>query len=165
MRGVMTETIHTGGCQCGAIHFRVTKLGRPSFCHCRMCQKAFGSTGGALVTAKAFAWTRGAPKHFWSSTTIKRGFCGDCGTPLTFEYEADGRATVDLAIPAFDRAADIAPVMQYSPEAALLWTATVTTLPGYPPAEHEKREAWFASIRSNQHPDHDTDVWPVEAGS
>ncbi len=33
----------TGGCQCGAVRFSVGRLGRASVCHCRMCQKAFGS--------------------------------------------------------------------------------------------------------------------------
>jgi uncharacterized glyoxalase superfamily protein PhnB len=145
----------TGGCQCGAIRVRVEGLGRPSFCHCRMCQKAFGATGGALVTAKGLAWTRGEVRHFKSSSIARRGFCADCGTPLTFEYDGG----IDIAIAAFDRAAEIAPVVQYSPEAALPWTGSVTTLPGYPEAEHERRQAWFASVRSLQHPDHDTAAW------
>ena len=150
----------TGGCQCGAIRFRVEALGRPSFCHCRMCQKAFGSTGGALVTAKGLTWTRGSLAHFQSSARIRRGFCSACGTPLTFEYDG----YVDVAIPAFDRAAEIRPHIQLSPEAALPWTAHVTSLPGYPPEEHERREAWLASIASNQHPDHDTEQWPPSRG-
>jgi hypothetical protein len=156
----MSEGPYTGGCQCGAIRFRVTALGRPSFCHCRMCQKAFGATGGALVTAQGLSWTRGRLKHFQSSTAIRRGFCADCGTPLTFEYEVDGQSCVDVAIATFDRAAEIAPVIQYSPEAALPWTARVATLPGYPREEHERRQAWMKRIVSNQHPDHDTDAWP-----
>lgn len=152
----------SGGCQCGAIRYRVEALGRPSFCHCRMCQKAFGATGGALVTAKGLTWTRGALKHFQSSADIRRGFCVDCGTPLTFEYKVAGTPMVDIAIATFDRAPEIAPQIQYSPEMALPWTARVTQLPGYPPEEHERRMAWFASIASNQHPDHDTDTWPPE---
>ena len=153
----------TGGCQCGAIRFHVTELGRPSFCHCRMCQKAFGGPGGALVTAKQFTWTRGRPKYFQSSKAIKRGFCADCGTPLTFEYVVKGKPCTDIAIATFDRPREIAPVIQLSPEAALPWTRTVCDLPGYPKEEHEAREAWMQSIHSNQHPDHDTDVWPPKS--
>jgi hypothetical protein len=122
-----------------------------------MCQKAFGATGGALVTAHEPHWTRGELSYFQSSRDIRRGFCSACGTPLTFEYDD----TVDIAIAAFDRAAEIAPVIQYSPEAALPWAASVPMLPGYPPEEHERRQAWFAAIRSNQHPDYDTDQWPL----
>jgi hypothetical protein len=152
----------SGGCQCGAVRYAIEALGRPSFCHCRMCQKAFGATGGALVTAKGLTWTRGALKHFQSSKTIRRGFCADCGTPLTFEYPVNGKPFVDVAIATFDRAAEIAPIIQLSPEAALPWTASVTSLPGYPPEEHVSRQAWMNSIATNQHPDHDTEQWPVE---
>ncbi len=150
----------TGGCQCGAIRFSAEDLGRASFCHCRMCQKAFGATGGALVTVKQLTWTRGTLAHFQSSTRIRRGFCRDCGTPLTFGYDG----LVDIAIATFDRAAEIAPVIQLSPEAALPWAASISQLAGYPHEEHERRQAWMASIHSNQHPDHDTDAWPP-AGS
>ncbi len=40
----------TGGCQCGAVRYAISgELGRASICHCRMCQKAFGSFFGPLV--------------------------------------------------------------------------------------------------------------------
>lgn len=36
----MTDVIYTGGCQCGAIRFRVAGVVKDSsICHCRMCQK------------------------------------------------------------------------------------------------------------------------------
>jgi hypothetical protein len=47
----MSDTPRTGGCQCGAVRFRINgRLGRASICHCRMCQKQFGSFFSALVT-------------------------------------------------------------------------------------------------------------------
>src|SRR5215475_13638106 len=33
-----------------------------------------------------FAWTRGEPAFFASSNLATRGFCRDCGTPLSFAY-------------------------------------------------------------------------------
>ena len=57
----------TGGCQCGAVRFRFTETkARASICHCRMCQKAFGSYFAPLVAVAAdgFAITRGEPS-FW----------------------------------------------------------------------------------------------------
>ena len=59
----------TGGCQCGAVRFRVEgALGDASICHCRMCQKATGGFFGPYVEAPrgAVAWTRGRPKRFHS---------------------------------------------------------------------------------------------------
>ena len=34
----------TGGCQCGAVRYALLAApSEPHLCHCRMCQKAFGS--------------------------------------------------------------------------------------------------------------------------
>ena len=47
---------HSGGCQCGAVRFHVARLGRPSICHCRMCQKAFGGFFGQLGEGRKASW-------------------------------------------------------------------------------------------------------------
>ena len=83
----------TGGCQCGAVRFEVAEDGlrTASICHCRMCQKAFGSFFAPLVSVDqaALAWTRGEPRRWRSSNHVRRGFCADCGTPLTYEPDGD----------------------------------------------------------------------------
>lgn len=149
----------TGGCQCGAVRFRVDgALGRPSLCHCRMCQKAFGSLFGPLVSVKIadLVWTRGARKIFASSNKVDRGFCADCGTPLTFEWSA---TVIDLAIGAFDDPAPLKPVVQMAVEAAVPWVNDLPGLPAPSAEEREKMAAHYAAIVSHQHPDHDTDAW------
>lgn len=150
----MSQDRWSGGCQCGAIRFAVTDLGRASLCHCRMCQKAFGSIGGLLVTANAMTYTRGAPAHFQSSNKVRRGFCPDCGTPLTFEY--DGK--VDVAIATFDRAAEITPVIQMARGERLPFVDGISEIP-VRPDEASWRENWVDTIVSFQHPDHDSDGW------
>ncbi|MBN9262461.1 MAG: GFA family protein [Hyphomicrobium sp.] len=149
----MSDQAHTGGCQCGAVRFRVTKLGRGSICFCRMCQKATAGLGGLLITAEEFAWTRGAPKYFVSSNVARRGFCGDCGTPLTFE----SGGAVDLSIVAFDRPGEVPPTIQLAAEARIPWGDHLNALPPRPesPAMAER----YARVVSYQHPDHDTDAW------
>lgn len=147
----------TGGCQCGAVRFAVEDIGRPSICHCRMCQKAFGSFFGPLVTAKGLAWTRGAPKHFQSSNMVRRGFCPDCGTPLTYEWEG---ANVELAIGAFDDPASIKPALQVSPQAKMPWFGELDGLPTRPGVDTTAPDPAFDKIVSHQHPDHDTESWP-----
>ena len=149
----------TGGCQCGAVRFRVEgELGRASICHCRMCQKAFGAFYGPYVSAhkKDVAWTRGAPKYFQSSNRVKRGFCGECGTQLTFEGDW---ASIDFAIGALDNPRDIKPVIQIGLEAKLPWLDELADLPGRPPKEAEGMVGYYETIVSHQHPDHDTDDW------
>ena len=79
-----------------------------------MCQKAFGNFFAPLTSVRGtdFEWTRGEPKRFQSSNHVKRGFCGNCGTPLTYEAP-DGTA---LAIGAFDEPEELAPTIQWGIE-------------------------------------------------
>ena len=93
----------SGGCQCGAIRFKIVgSLGPADICHCRMCQKAFGSWGAVLARTelKQLEWTRGKPATFKSSAVVERGFCKQCGTPL-FMYEI-GDSAIDIAVGALD---------------------------------------------------------------
>lgn len=150
----------SGGCQCGAVRFRADALGRASLCHCRMCQKAFAGVGGLLVSVVGLTWTRGAPRYFQSSNKVRRGFCGHCGTPLTYEYPGG----VEVAIVAFDRAAEIAPVIQHARAARLPWFDTLAALPVRTAEEEARVAPFFAGIVSRQHPDHDTDAWPSPEG-
>jgi hypothetical protein len=150
----------SGGCQCGAVRFKVTgELGRASICHCRMCQKAFGSFYGPFVSVKIaeLEWTRGARKRFASSNKVDRGFCGDCGTPLTFEWSPK---VIDLAIGAFDDPTPIRPVVQMALESALPWVAEIPALPVDTPEKQAQTQAFQADVVSHQHPDHDTETWP-----
>jgi hypothetical protein len=148
----------TGGCQCGAVRFAVEDwtARHASICHCRMCQKAFGSFYGPLVTVdpKAVTWTRGEPKRWRSSNHVARGFCAGCGTPLT--YEPDGE-WVSLAIGAFDDPRQVPPTKQFGIEGRLPFVATLHTLPGRSTEDTAAVSAYLSDIVSRQHPDHDTD--------
>ncbi len=155
----MADDVHTGGCQCGAIRFRVEgSLEDASICHCRMCQKAFGSFYAPLVSVRGarLVWTRGEPKRFQSSNAASRGFCPDCGTPLTYEAP-DGIA---MAIGAFDKPSDIAPKVQWGVEAELPYVDSIPGLPRKGTLDDPNAAPFLVTLVSYQHPDHDTDVWP-----
>jgi len=158
MNGQTSEML-TGGCQCGNIRFRAERLGSGSICHCRMCQKAFGSFYGPLITAHGVVWIRGEPKRFRSSNRASRGFCGDCGTPLT--YETPG-PTIELAIGAFDDPTRAAPTNQVNPNDKLAFVDALASLPTERPGDDPKEDAFNRSVVSYQHPDHETSVWPLE---
>jgi hypothetical protein len=155
----MSITTHSGGCQCGAVRFRVEGvLGDASVCHCRMCQKAFGGLYAPLVSTRGtkLTWTRGRPKYFQSSNFVKRGFCENCGTPLTYEAP-DG---VALAIGAFDAPQDIAPKIQWGVEAKLAYADHIAELPNRDTLANADEAPFLADVVSYQHPDHDTEFWP-----
>jgi hypothetical protein len=154
----MTHVL-TGGCQCGAIRFRVEgELKDVSVCHCRMCQKAFGGFYAPLVNTRgaALTWSRGKLKHFASSNFVKRGFCENCGTPLTYEAP-DG---VALAIAAFDHPELLPPSVQFGIEGKLPYVDSIPSLPGKLTTDDIIAAPFLDKLVSNQHPDHDTDVWP-----
>ncbi|AVX05031.1 hypothetical protein MXMO3_02519 [Maritalea myrionectae] len=154
----MSETIHTGGCQCGAVRYKA--LGDDfggSICHCRMCQKQSGSYFGAFATFSndKVTWTRGQPSYFQSSTVAKRGFCKDCGTPLTYEWDRDG---ISLAIGSFDDPNKVAPTKQLDYAARIKSFDDLHKLPIRP--EDPEFQAQLSAMKNFQHPDHDTAEWP-----
>ena len=153
------KPVYTGGCQCGAIRFRIEgALVNASICHCRMCQKAFGSFYAPLATVPVdgLAWTRGEPKRFRSSNHVQRGFCADCGTPLT--YEAAGE--IALAIGAFDHPDEVAPTIQFGVEARLPFVDGIPDLPVRETLDDTEAAPFLQDIASYQHPYHDTETWP-----
>lgn len=153
------ENNHTGGCQCGAVRFRVEgELSDASVCHCRMCQKAFGSFYAPLVSVRGakLEWTRGEPKTFQSSNAAARGFCAECGTPLTYEAP-DGIA---VAIGAFDHPETIVPKIQWGTEAKLPYVDSIAGLPQHQTLEDPDAAPFLKTLVSYQHPDHDTEIWP-----
>ena len=88
-----------GGCQCGAVRYRLTaEPTGANVCHCRMCQKASGGPFMAFggVRMAEFVVTRGAISTFSSSDIAERGFCAQCGTPLTYRGLGADRISVTL---------------------------------------------------------------------
>jgi hypothetical protein len=155
------ETEASGGCQCGAVRWHITAvLDTSHICHCRMCQKAAGNFFIALigVPRDAITWTRGEPATFASSDKASRGFCRDCGTPLTYDYHESKH--INLTTGSFDEPARFQPRVQFGLEgrlpafADLPITAEGTT--------EETMSEYVAAIRAtnHQHPDHDTGSWP-----
>jgi len=151
----------SGGCQCGAVRYRIElPLGRAGICHCRMCQKAFGSWGAALVSVPEtrLTWTRGNPGEFRSSAIVARGFCGDCGTPLYMKE--DGDPNYEIAIGSLDDPELAPPTEQAGVESELSWFKSMSSQPGYT-TEGKASPERMAKLKTLQHPDHDTETWPA----
>lgn len=85
----MTD-VTTGRCLCGRLQFELR--GRRlwvAHCHCQSCRRNTGSAMATFVgyNKEQLTYTRGERKFYQSSPGVQRGFCADCGTPMT--YEAD----------------------------------------------------------------------------
>jgi hypothetical protein len=64
-----------GGCQCGAVRYVAqVEDGEAYYCHCRMCQKAFGNLFGAYFFAlgESVRWESAEPAYFHSSNIARR---------------------------------------------------------------------------------------------
>lgn len=149
---------HSGGCQCGAVRFRVRQFGRASICHCRMCQKAFGGFFGPLVTAVELEWTRGKPTRFKSSNLNWRGFCRDCGTPLSYEHPGG----IEISIGSLDDPSAAPPTVQTNFSRRQAVFDGLTDLPQLSEEEIASHNEYNCKVRSCQHPDNDTENWPLE---
>ena len=150
------QTGLTGGCQCGAVRYRLeAKPKATSICHCRMCQKASGGPFMAFggVRLSRLVWTRGAPRVFASSDIAERGFCGECGTPLT--YRGLGSERISVTLGSLDDPDAVEPAAQLGVESRLRWLNRTLSAPEI------RTEQWLArqkiqAVHNLQHPDRET---------
>jgi hypothetical protein len=147
------EPVMSGGCQCGAVRYALFELPVSTVCHCRMCQKAVGGLFAALskVPLAHFAWTRGNPASFRSSSAAERHFCAACGTPLTFHY-LDGDA-IEVTTGSLDTPAEVPITKNFGVESRLPWIDRL--MPGQLPEVSTMDHATRVVV-GLQHPDHDT---------
>jgi hypothetical protein len=112
-----------GGCLCRNVRFIAAGPSRVHYCHCGMCRRATGSAFAVLawVLASGLRWVgRMPPRHRRSSPLARRGFCPECGTPLTLIYDSSPE-DVALHLGVFDRPEDHAPAYHYGVEGRLRW--------------------------------------------
>ena len=130
MADATRSAVLTGGCQCGAVRYALYGEPDADICHCRMCQKAVGNLFMAVagVPLQHFAWTRGAPAIYRSSSAAERGFCRDCGTPLTFRYIA--KDSINVTLGSLDEPARAKPTKQHGIESRVPWWRELFDLPG-----------------------------------
>jgi hypothetical protein len=119
----------SGGCQCGAIRYHADMAPKyVHYCHCRMCQRALGNVFATLVPVRKdhLTWD-GAPSFYASSSLAHRGFCGACGTPLSFAYDASEWICVTLG--SLDEPAAVQPEIHYGVESQVSWLHIDDELP------------------------------------
>jgi hypothetical protein len=119
-----------GGCLCGAARYEcAVQPCDVHYCHCRLCQKAFGNVFavfGSLPVA-ALSFTRGKPQLYRSTPYGERGFCGTCGTPLTFRYLRSD--WIAIAIGSLDRPEEVRPGVHWGIESQVPWLTMHDGLP------------------------------------
>jgi hypothetical protein len=124
-----------------------------------MCQKAAGNyfmpLGG--VTHENFTLTRGEPAWFRSSETVRRGFCEKCGTPLFYDGSSDH---MSITLGSLDDPQSVKPELQTNLAHKMSWFGELDHLQHDVGMDMTEEQEKTVSASSNQHPDHDTEVWP-----
>jgi hypothetical protein len=100
----------TGKCLCGAIHYSLSgKAILVLECHCSMCRRESGAA--SLVYAKyrrADVSIAGQRKFYRASEIAKRGFCPNCGSPMSYE-DVDNPECIWLTAGTHDEAETLPP--------------------------------------------------------
>jgi hypothetical protein len=146
------KPVLTGGCQCGTVRYALySEPISADICHCRMCQRALGNLFAPFTGVRLgdFAWTKGAPATYQSSSIVERGFCNHCGTPLSFRYLKTEKISVTIG--SLDQPARVRPTEQGGIESRVPWLAEALALPGKR-TEDDPPPGGLAAITSYQEP-------------
>jgi hypothetical protein len=141
------DTKMTGGCMCGAVRYETTgdSVG-VTHCHCHSCRK---HNGGPVVTLAGFkseqvTFAGDERKIYQSSPGVGRAFCGNCGTPLTWEGDGGELGPIlEFHISTFDSPDLLVPSAHTFEPERIPWFDIADTLPRYegfaddnPPLRH-----------------------------
>ena len=146
-------TLH-GGCQCGRHRYSV-RMDNPEgyFCHCRMCQKAFGNIFATFINARVadVHWDTAEPAWYLSSRIARRGFCATCGTPLAFQF-LEGEY-MDLSVGSLDEPGCIRPTEHTGVESRIAGWSEPMALPESRMDDNPRvRERWQAAYGPGTEP-------------
>jgi len=97
----MRELIADGGCLCGAVRYSINgEMHWAGYCHCESCRKQTASplTAYVSIDESAVMFHGETVSTFQSSEGVERGFCGKCGTPVSYKTtERPGEIELYLA--------------------------------------------------------------------
>ena len=126
----------TGGCLCGVCTY--STHAQPidvRACHCHICQKATGAPFYARVRVPLDQVTISGPVGwYYSSETLRRGFCPRCGTSL-FSERADANS-IGLTMGSLDDPDRFNPTEHIFVASKQAWLTLADDLPcyeGFPP--------------------------------
>lgn len=82
----MTESLHKGGCRCGAVRFEASAEPLSvGYCHCSDCRRATGAPVSAFVGfPDDAASVSGDTLGVYENGAVSRSFCTACGSPIAY---------------------------------------------------------------------------------
>ena len=122
-----------GGCLCENLRYVSEVLpNETGYCHCRLCQRSTGAPVLAWATfpVAAFAYEKGTPKIYRSSSHGQREFCDLCGTQIAYR-ESVGATTVDINVATLDAPEAHPPESHVWTGSRIAWFETADELPRF----------------------------------
>ena len=133
----MTD-VASGRCLCGKVQFELRGKQRwVAHCHCASCRRNTGSAVATFVgyEKEQLTYTRGERTFFQSSPGVQRGFCADCGTPLTYESDRCPEE-VHLYVSTLDEPGAYRPQVHVFVAERIPWMELADELPRYAGLTH-----------------------------
>jgi hypothetical protein len=129
----MDKSSYTGTCLCGELRYEV--CGRFKYlcnCYCRSCQRASGAPYVAWGTADLddFRVQRGQLRMVASSPGVERGFCGNCGSCISYAHKSRA-GDIDITLATLDQPDQVVPQAHIWLQDKLPWVAIGDELPRY----------------------------------
>lgn len=123
-----------GGCHCGAVRYEVTS--KPDYvacCHCESCRKTTGAPMVIFSTylEKDVRFTKGERQVYHSSPGVRRTYCGNCGTPLSYESEWRGDVVIGFYVSTLDEPDQFPPQRHVFDAERVSWFHVADKLPRF----------------------------------
>ena len=123
-----------GGCQCGAVRYRIEgEIEHHALCHCADCRASAGAPVVAWIAVKEdqFAVLQGPLTTYEGKNGALRQFCPKCGTGLFYRNAEMLPGIVEVQSATLDNAADFLPEAQIQCTERLPWMTTLSSLPEF----------------------------------
>lgn len=122
-----------GGCLCGALRYRLDAEPLDAgYCHCTLCGRSTGAPvlAWASIPVAAFAYTKGRPTIYRSSSWGQREFCASCGAQICYR-DQEGAETVEINLGCLDAPASSPPKHHIYEANRIPWFETADDPPKY----------------------------------
>lgn len=119
------QQIHMGGCLCGQVRFSVSGPAKwTAYCHCQSCRRHSGAPVSAFAGFERdqVSFTAGEMTRYSTSPGVLRGFCGRCGSTLTYEGDR-WPSEVHFHVGAFDQPEAFPPTEHAFAEERISWVS------------------------------------------
>lgn len=123
-----------GGCQCGAVRYRIDgEAEHHALCHCADCRAYAGAPVVAWLAVKEdlFTLLKGQLTTYEGKNGARRQFCPKCGTGLFYRNAQMLPGIVDVQSATLDNAAEFPPGAQIQCAERLPWMTTLASLPEF----------------------------------